>query len=295
MRIPVPRFLGRQFILPTNLGGYLNGLIFLLILLSFGYNNNLLLIFTLMLFGMNLIWVIQSHLYFKRMKFQDCTVGDAFLGQGNEVRIRWENPHAKGDWEIELLVEGKTYKLESYVSNERFLRGEVSLPSRGRYLVTRIKISSPSPFGLYRNWIFFPLSVEAFVYPSLKKKFLRSSENSAYLDGETEKDLDSYQEFLELRSSDGSLSSRISWKHYAQTGELLVKHGEGAHSPLRTLRLPDSLSGEIKERALSELATETLWCSQEGIVFEMRSKGLRLGPGSGAAFAKSALRELAIC
>lgn len=295
MRLPVPELLGRQFILPTNLGGYLNGLIFLLTLLAFGYNNNLLLIFTLLLFGMNLVWVIQSHLYFKKMNFKDILVTDAFLGQGNEVRIRWENPSFRGEWGIQLEDGKKKFKLKTLESDSGSLRGELSLPSRGKYAFSRLRISSPSPFGLYKNWIILPVEVVTYVYPALEKNFKNSPEGSVQNEGGLERDLNFYQEFLEFRSSEGEISTRISWKHYAQTGDLLVKHGEGYRGRIRSLRILEQLEGIEREKMLSRLASETYWCSQHGIEFELNGRGKKLGPGTGPVLAKSALRELSLC
>lgn len=295
MKIPVPQLLNRQFIFPTNLGGYLNGLIFLLTLLAFGYNNNLLLIFTLMLFGMNLVWVIQSHLFFKKMSFLEISVTDAFLGEANEVRIKWNNPHFKGLWNVELMEGKKKFKLNILRSEAEVLRGEVSLPHRGKYAFSQVKISSPSPFGLYKNWIILPIEAQTFVYPSLNRNFKYSPENATHLDGAFEKDLSTYQEFAELRSSDGALSSRISWKHYARTGELLVKYGEGFRGRIRSLEVLKHVGGEDREKMLSDLASETYWCSQQGIEFELKGRSRILGPGTGPALAKTALRELALC
>ena len=58
----------RIYIMPTRMGGYLNGLIFLMFLLSVGYSNNLLLIFTLFLFGLNLICCIHTHYHLNALK-----------------------------------------------------------------------------------------------------------------------------------------------------------------------------------------------------------------------------------
>lgn len=288
-------FLQRQFIFPTNLGGYLNGLIFLLMLLAFGYNNNLLLIFTLILFGMNLVWVIQSHLFFKKMTFLDLSVKDAFQGQVQELRIRWRNENDFGDWEVEIVRGKERYKVSSVVTKNETLVGEFLLPSRGHYSFSRLRISSPSPFGLYRNWIILPIKCEAFVYPALRKGYRSSPQVATQSTGNLARDPHVYEEFIEFRSSEAELSSRISWKHYARTGEILVKHGEGVRGETRSLNLPAGLSGEAKERALSDLATEIQECALTGQEFELKLPGSILGPGGGPSFIKSTLRELARC
>lgn len=295
MKLPVLQILNRQFILPTNLGGYLNGLIFLLTLLAFGYNNNVLLLFTLVLFGMNLVWVIQSHLFFKKMHFQDISFSDAFLGAGNEVRIQWLNPSPAAQWDLELMAGKEKFQMKTLKAQGTNLIGEVSLPHRGVFQFSRLKISSPSPFGLYKNWIILPVKAQTYVYPALQKSFKFSTENPIPNDGGEERDPSSYQEFTELRSSEDNLSSRISWKHYARTDELLIKHGEGFKGSLRSLRILDHLKGEEREKMLSHLASEAFWCSQQGIEFELKGKSRNLGPGSGPALAKSVLRELAQC
>ena len=110
----IPKWILRQikkksriYIIPTRMGGYLNGLIFLMFLLSVGYNNNLLLIFTLFLFGLNLIWLIQSHFHMHKLKLDAVHLEDGHALESVSVRVCWKNsPLPPLLWELSLEDEG---------------------------------------------------------------------------------------------------------------------------------------------------------------------------------------------
>src|SRR5215212_6754965 len=94
----------RIYILPTRMGGYLNGLIFLMFLLSVGYNNNLLLIFTLFLFGLNLIWVIQTHFHLHALKIETLIIDEGHAGEALHVKALWKKaPEVPHQWRMALL------------------------------------------------------------------------------------------------------------------------------------------------------------------------------------------------
>jgi len=229
------------------------------------------------------------------MKFLEITVSDVFLGEPSEVRIRWENPGFMGQWVLELYQGKKRFRVKVTDSSKREIRGEVVLPYRGKFSFSTLRIASPSPFGLYRNWIILPVKAQGYVYAALGKIFEASWVSPIPLETGGEKNFDTYQEFAEFRSAEGALTSRISWKHYAQTGELLVKFGEGTRGEIRRLQLKDHLQGEEREKMLSELASEAHWCFQQGLQFELLIRSQSFGPGSGAALTRSVLRELALC
>lgn len=80
----------RVYILPTRMGGYLNGLIFLMILLSIGYSNNLLLIFTLVLFSFNLIWIIQTHFNLNQLRLARMKIADGYADSKTQLTLSWK-------------------------------------------------------------------------------------------------------------------------------------------------------------------------------------------------------------
>ena len=153
----------RIYISPTRMGGYLNGLIFLMFLLSVGYGNNLLLIFTLFLFGFNLLWLIQTHFYLHRFKGLSLTIDDSFAREKALVHIKWENsPDDASTLETSLEMDENSFPV---------VQGHCSFPSRGLWSFSHLKVTSRMPYGLYRAWIYFPLKeVKNYVYPERLKE-----------------------------------------------------------------------------------------------------------------------------
>ena len=146
----------RIYIMPTAMGGYLNGLIFLMFFLAVGYNNNLLLIFTLFLFGLNLIWVIQTHFHLHALKLQSVTIKDGHVGENICAQVYWKSvPEGPYCWELSLEKEdGQSLDLKSLSYGPKSLEGQVIFNQRGIWSIGHLKIKSQMPFGLYRAWIY---------------------------------------------------------------------------------------------------------------------------------------------
>lgn len=285
----------RVYIMPTKMGGYLNGLLFLMFLLSVGYSNNLLLIFSLILFGFNLVWVLQTHSELQGLKFDTISVEDGFAEDKARVYLHWKNL-SDHPLKLELQMDQKNteHDLKLSVATKDGALGEVSLPARGKIQWDHLLLSTEVPLGLYRVWIYFPLKASSLAYPKLSRlDFLHdSSERSDQ--GEEPNHEKGESGFRGLGTYQGEESRRISWKHYARTGELLVREGEDHRAPLLTFSLKDVPQDDRKEQYLSELATKLVNCQKKQLPFVFIGQKT-LGPGSDEELLKECLRELAVC
>lgn len=260
----------RVYIFPTKMGGYLNGLIFLMFLLSVGYGNNLLLIFTTFLFAFDLLWLVQTHFHLYRLKFDQLSVQTGHAGDAIGASVFWQaTPKGPWNWELDLESDQGSFKLSAPHHNSSKSEGEISPTRRGLYHWKYLKIKTSNPFGLYQAWIYFPLSQESLVYPTLLKN-VELPLSGKDLEGELLQDKKGQDDFRGLARYANDESRKISWKHYAQSGNLLVKEGEEKKTPLLELEFKLPKEPSLKENYLSYMATQLVECHRRDIPFLLR-------------------------
>lgn len=280
----------RIYIMPTRMGGYLNGLVFLMFLLSVGYSNNLLLIFTLFLFGLNLIWVIQTHFHLHALKLESVLVSDGFAKENSLVELHWKKtPDVPHKWNFRLFGEDFDLKLNSLENSQSKSLTEIVFPKRGVWNFQHLRVSTEMPFGLYKAWIYLPIDVKGYAYPEKLKELPAINTENNFNDGEFATSRPGPHDVWNLGPYQGEESRRISWKHYARTGELVVKEGEEFSNAIVHFRLPHAT--ENKEYLLSKLATQMVQCSKTDVPFSFENKSASLS----ARHLTDCLRELSQC
>lgn len=272
----------RIYIMPTRMGGYLNGLIFLMFLLSVGYSNNLLLIFTLFLFGLNLTWLIQTHYHLHALKLDSVIVHDGFALESSQVNVFWKKtPEGPQKWKLRLFGEEFDLKVTDEMT--------VTFPKRGVWRIEHLRVSSEMPFGLYKAWIYFPVETKGFAYPSKLKDLPKIDLENSLHDGEHSTMRSGPHDVWNLGPYQGEESRKISWKHYARTGELVVKEGEEFSSAVVHFSLP--VVSENKEYLLSKLATQMVHCAKTDVPFSFENKSASIT----TKHLTDCLRELSQC
>ena len=280
----------RIYILPTRMGGYLNGLIFLMFLLSVGYNNNLLLIFTLFLFGLNLMWVIQTHFYLHALKLESVFIQDGHAGEKCLARFSWKKiPEGPHNWK--WLLENDDIRIPVDVLGDS--AGNLIFPKRGIWKFDHLFVKTEMPFGLYQVWVYFPVSLKAHAYPARIKNPPEIRINQSMIEGENSTLTKGPHDVWNLGPYEEGESRKISWKHYARSGELVVKEGEDLRKAEVTFRLNDLIPD--KERTLSQVATQMLICVKNDTSFALETSEHKVAAGFGEKHLNECLRILAIC
>lgn len=257
----------RIYIMPTRMGGYLNGLIFLMFLLSVGYSNNLLLIFTLFLFGLNLIWVIQTHYHLHALKLDSLIIQDGFAEEATPVKVFWKKtPEGLQKWNLRLFGDDFDFRISDEMT--------VTFPKRGVWDIQHLRISSSMPFGLYKAWIYVPVNVKSFSYPAKLKDVPALTVDNSFHEGEFSTMKPGPHDVWNLGPYQGEESRKISWKHYARTGELVVKEGEEFSSAVVHFTLP--VVSENKEYLLSKICTQMVHCAKTDVPFSFENKSASL-------------------
>jgi uncharacterized protein (DUF58 family) len=285
----------RVYIFPTRMGGYCLGLIALMFLLSIGYSNNLLLIFTITLLGLNLIWLVNSHFHLARLTPGQFFVEDGHAGSPQLVTFRWKRwPQGHVSWDLKLISEENQSDVRILSQEEGRTSGEIILPSRGLYHWGHLLVKTDRPFGLYKTWIYFKADVTAHAYPPLQKDLPLPSPEISEREGAIAGDKKGDEGLRGLAQYQGEGSKRISWKHYAKSGELFVKEGEEVKTHLMRILLNLPQEKNRREAELSRLATLMVYCHRQEIPFLFLGK-IQKGPGSHQELLRDCLRELSLC
>lgn len=287
----------RVYIFPTRMGGYLIGLIFLMFLLSIGYNNNLLLIFTLCLFGLNILWVIQCHYHLHKLRFSHISLSHGHVGDGLLLSIHWkQSPTNPVDWKFELESDGPRTKVNSLNSNHESSLGEVKLSKRGKWDWKYLKTSTDLPYGLYNVWRFDPVHFSTLSYPALMKIPFSFKAEGEQRDGHSVTGRKGMEDLFELnRYQIGEESRRISWKHYAKKGDLLIKNGEELQDAVFKIRLKLPENRYQREEYLSLVATQMVQCHNQQVPFILEYAGQVLGPSSEKIHLNECLKVITLC
>lgn len=284
----------RVYIMPTKMGGYLIGLIFLMFLLSIGYDNNLLLIFTLFLFSFNVLWLIQSHFHLHHLKLRNIILQNGHTDESLSFKLFWNSsPKAPVNWNICLETKDNAINAKVLEQNEHFFQGELKLPKRGLWNWSYLKVSSILPFGLYRVWSFIPLNYQSYSYPALKKDFSRPEIQLGSVGESVPQHKAGNEDVWNLSNYEGGESRKISWKHYARSGELLIKEGEAYEDP--SLRITLNIPEAQKEEYLSDVASQMVYCWQKGIPFLFEAPKNTLGPNKNQEHLIQCLKVLTLC
>jgi uncharacterized protein (DUF58 family) len=285
----------RIYILPTKMGGYLAGLIFLMLLLSLGYGNNLLLIFTLFLFSFNVLWLLQTHFHLQRLKLSQVMVTSGHALDPMAVKVSWKRaPSGPWGWELWLESADEHFMLENPQHHSMFSSGELRLKKRGLYQWRYLRIKTTKPFGLYQVWTYIPINISSVVYPCLLSSVASGSERMDS-EGEVSFNLKGAEDFLGLMPYEADESRRISWKHYARTGELLVREGEDRKALVLEIDLMPPAEQEAKELYLSRVATQLVNSYRRDIPFTLRDKYFHPEASTHLNHLNECLKVLALC
>ena len=133
----------------------------------------------------------------------------------------------------------------------------------------------------------------AYVYPEKIKNVPPLENVQTFYEGENSTPKKGPFDVFNLGPYQLDESRRISWKHYARTGELLIKEGEELTQSLVHFRLTEDAFN--KELVLSKITTQMLLCLQNEMAFTLETPHKKMGPGLTSKHLCDCLRELCRC
>jgi len=284
---------GRVYILPTRSGLVFGAVFFTMLLGALNYSNNMgfALAFLLTAVAVVSIHHCQRNLAGLRLSVSGCA--PVFAGELMECTLHLTNPGRGPRWQI---AAGPATERTPAVDLPPGASGELTLrlatAQRGRLHCPAIRVSTRHPLGLFESWAWLYPQRELLVYPrpaeSVSVRLPPAApdfENA----GESVRGTD---EFVGLRPPlPGESLSRMAWKAWARTGQLLAKdYRSGAGSSwLDWNALP---AGDPEER-LSQLARLVIDAEAAGQLFGLRLPGVELPPMAGQDHVHRCLAVLA--
>ena len=217
------------------------------------------------------MWLVEGHFHLHDLKFRSLEIRNGHAEDLIPVKIQWDkSPESPWRWKFTIETENEEFHTSSIHFNEDGAHGLFKAPPRGKFSVRYLRVESDRPHGLYRTWIFFKAQSDFLSYPALIK--IDKVELSGFGgEGEVTSEKKGNDEFKSLSPYQGEESRKISWKHYARAGELVVKEGEEHLSSIVKFELNLPENSKLKEAYLSQLASEMVTCHRKMIPFSFKA------------------------
>jgi len=163
--------------------------------------------------------------------------------------------------------------------------------SRGPFTITRVRLSTIYPLGLWRVWRDYTFSLEGIVYPQpagLGPDRVPPADPGALETGPGAGTDDFHGH---RRYQVGDSQRHVDWKAYARGRDLLVKEYHGGGAGLLWLEW-DSLVGDLEGR-VSQLTRWVVEAQRAGLRYGLRLPGFSREPDHGAEHYHICLQALA--
>jgi len=284
----------RVYILPTRIGLFFGGMLFLMFLGAMNYANNLALGFTFLLGSVAIIAMYHCQRNLTGVTLSAAANEPVFAGESAQLHLAIDN--AARTTRFELCVAGELGEsAPAFVRpNERtVLAFSAPTSARGRLRIEHVQISTRYPFSLFRAWTHAHLPLECIVYP--KPSPHGEPPLSVRTDtGGAQDNRPGEDDFAGLRGfHPGDSPRRIAWKAYAHGQDLQVKQYAGTAVTSHVFDF-DALTGLDVEARLSMLCRwiEDAHASQRA--YGLRLPALTIEPNVGGAHRQRCLTALAL-
>ncbi|GEK08962.1 DUF58 domain-containing protein [Pseudoalteromonas peptidolytica] len=282
------------YILPSKDGFFFVTVALINFILGINYQNNLILATSYIMAVIMVVVLFIAFFNFNNAKIQYLGAEDNFSPYHPTLNLKLSSSS-----EIQSLR--LTSEYNHTPSHIPIIQDEIqiALPitnlSRGKYETGTIKIMSYFPLGLIRTWSYLRPNDVFYIYPTPLPLDEKEQQPSHIPDkNETlSQQQDSASEFDHLTLYQKGMSlSRVAWKHYAKTEQMLVKtHNSNGHFSNQTVFDYDLLLG-TKEERLGKLCTQILDADKQQAHYAIKLKQLRIPLGSGNAHKQKCLEAL---
>jgi uncharacterized protein (DUF58 family) len=292
-RLPVLIAARRVYILPTRGGLAFGLLLFVMLLAGINYANSIALLLTFLLAGFALIAMHLTHRNLVGVVARGITTVDAFAGEHGLLLVTLAATGKARRFAIECETEGSARSAVS-LAEAGTARADIAVPleRRGRLRLTRIKLSTSFPFGLFRAWTWLHQDLALLAWPVPRGRRVAPPEVSTggaapavHRAGDEE-----WAGLREFRSGDSP--RQVAWAAYARGRGLLVKTYQSPAAQHRIFDL-DSLPGGLEER-LEQLSAWEMAAHARGERYGLRVGGTEIPPAAGSEHRKRCLDALAL-
>ena len=289
--LPIRLHPRRVYILPTRFALAFAVLLLAMLVGALNFNNNPALLLALLVIAITMIGFHHCVAQLNRVELRSVGADPVHVGQPLRLRLSF---HAGAGAERPQLVLDQAQRATCFtLQPETGGNAEILLPTtrRGRMAVGRFRLWTQYPFGITWAWSVLHPDVQVLVYPkpeagapALPLGDPREQGQRLRFPG------DDWHGLREHRTGDPP--KHVAWKASARLERLLVK--EFADPQSHAVMLDWQAVQLDKEARISRLTRWVIEARDRQIPFRLRLPGADLGPGSGAAFAATCLRELAL-
>ena len=284
------------YILPTRNGITIFIIILVILAGAINYENSLGFMLCFLLGSISFLGMIHTHQNLNHLQLSIMSARPVFAGQTALFPIKLSSPRGLAYYNLQF--QGPTGDIDSGHLTQDQPDSRVEIPvttqQRGRLSLSRIKVYTEFPLGLFHAWSWLKLESQCLVYPKPDDhppQFNRLGQQSGLHTIEQ----NGYDDFAGIREyQKGDAPMHLAWKAIARTGQLYTKHFHlqvGDDIWFDWYQLPETMA---MERKLSILCRWVLDGDHQGLKYGLNLPGQRITPDSSRHHKHQCLKTLAL-
>jgi uncharacterized protein (DUF58 family) len=302
---PIRLVQNRVYVLPTRSGLLLGSTLLLMLGGCMNYNLGLGYVLTFLLAGVALVSMLHTFRNLAHLELRAGRADPVFAGATALFPVLVHNPSALARWSIGVTVADSTGlgTATDHLAPDwgDLAPGEtapfevrIDAAQRGRLPLSRLRVFTTFPLGLFTAWSNVHLDMSCLVYPRPEPAEVPlppPNPGDAHGTGKGR----GQDDFAGLRRyQPGDSPRHVAWKAVARGQDVLTKQFTGPATGelwLRWTQLPPELRLEAR---LSRLTRWVLEAGQAGLPFGLDIPGLQLTPAAGRSHEEASLSALAL-
>lgn len=217
----------RIFIFPGPRGLLFVIVLVVLFLAGINYGNNQILLLCFLLASLVNTAILHTYRNVSGLRIEASRARNGFAGEAVDLDIVVSGAPGRAHRGILLRWdEAAEVRVDIEPDRPQTLRFSVPVNDRGLYVPPRLALRSFYPLGLVRAWSYVALDMQAVVWPKPVADELPpaedGSEETAEREGRRPRGVDEFEGLA--RYVPGDAQTRIEWRVYARTDQLLTKH-----------------------------------------------------------------------
>ncbi len=290
----------RIYILPTRSWAWLLASLAAIWYAAISQNNSAAYLLMFFLSSLALVTAIHAHFALVGLRLRVERIEPVFAGETVHVPVEVGNPTRRSRLALSVAPKGHVFK-ETTHANLGNLEGNSSrttdisfpAPSRGRFELGRLALTTVYPMGFFRSWRYEPTGASYVVYPA--------PAGTLPLPGGAAVTADAVMgtgaggdDYVGVRPYQPGESQRhVDWRAVARGQPLLVKQFSGAGSRRLWLEYADVAAVLDVEGKLSQLAAWIVEADRSGYAFGLRLPGFEAEPARDSSHFHRCLAALA--
>jgi len=279
--LPVRLERRRLYILPTRGGVAFGALVFVMLLAGLNYTNSLALFLTFLLAAFALVAMQQCHRNLLHVRVISLHAPPVFAQRPATLVVTLGNDAELARLGLEAAVEDSPLARADLAPGGR-AQLEVALAPQARGIreLSRVRIATAQPFGLFRAWTWVHAPVTLVVYPAPLGSLPMPTQD-AHRPGARAHEGAGEDEWLGLRAfRDGDSPRQVDWKAYAREAPLLVKEYQASGTDLRLFDFAQVPLAQTEAR-LAQLSRWIVDAHARGERYGLAVGPERMAPDSG--------------